>query len=56
MTLRKIKTMRLKTVDHILFLKSFNYFKSPTEDENSKKLELLQFQLRYNFLVYFGKA
>jgi hypothetical protein len=56
MALRKIKSKRLKTVDHILQCNKINLLKSPTTDDCCTKLELLQFQLRINFLAIFGKA
>jgi hypothetical protein len=49
--LRKIMTRRLKTVDLIQKYNKDNLLKSPTKDEFSTKLELLQFQLWNNFLV-----
>jgi hypothetical protein len=51
MALRKIKTRRLKTVDHILKYNKINLLKSPTTGDCSTKFELLQFQLWNNFLV-----
>jgi hypothetical protein len=54
--LRKIKLKRLKTVDHVQKYNKINLFKSPTTDDCSTKFELLQFQLRINFLAIFGKA
>jgi hypothetical protein len=56
MALRKIMTRRLKTVDYILHYNKINLLKSPTSDDCSTKLELLQFQLWNNFLANFGKA
>jgi hypothetical protein len=51
MALRKILMKRLKTVDHIPQYNKINLYKSPTTDDCSIKLELLQFQLWNNFLV-----
>jgi hypothetical protein len=56
MALRKIMTRRLKTVDRILKYNKINLLKSPTRDDFSTKLELLQFQLWNNFLANFDKA
>jgi hypothetical protein len=56
MALKKIKTRLLKTVDHILKYNKINLLKSPTKDDYSTKLELLQFQLWNNFLANFDRA